>query len=43
MANTEIYQPCGLAEGTVIGDETVVYERDENGNVTGWHKAPVGA
>jgi len=28
----------GLANGTLINDEIVVYEFDENGEYIGWHK-----
>lgn len=39
----EIYEPCGLAEGTVLGDgEVIVYDRDKDGNVIGWHKELAG-
>lgn len=32
---------AGVPEGTEIHDgETVVYDRDENGAVLGWHKVP---
>lgn len=38
MAKEEIFEPAGLAEGTVLGDEVVVYDRNEAGVVIGWHK-----
>lgn len=39
---TEIYEGAGVAEGTVENGETIVYDRDEDNNVIGWHKEPVG-
>lgn len=34
----DIYEPAGVAEGTEVNGEVVVYDRDEEGNVIGWHK-----
>lgn len=38
----EVYEPAGVAEGTEFpnehGTEVVVYDRDDEGNVIGWHK-----
>lgn len=30
----------GVANGTLVGDETIVYDYDEAGTFIGWHKTP---
>lgn len=33
-----VEQLSGSPEGTVVNDERIVADRDEDGNVIGWHK-----
>lgn len=40
-AKAEIHPAVGVADGGVSNNEKVVYERDKDGNVTGWHKEPL--
>ncbi|NTW61842.1 hypothetical protein HGB25_00280 [Candidatus Saccharibacteria bacterium] len=39
---TTIEQLAGVPEGTEVNGEVIVVDKDDAGNVIGWHKEPKG-